>query len=172
MFLSDLVAVAGDRYNFGVDNRPVNIFVDEAAEVINEPTIQLLNKGRGAKMKLFVATQTIADFETRLGSKEKARQVLGNINNLYSLRVIDKDTQEFVTDNLPKTRLKHVMRTQGMSSQSESPLMFSANTGERLMEEEGDLFPPQLLGMLPNLEFVAKISGGVIIKGRLPILTG
>ncbi|MFK7810560.1 MAG: conjugative transfer system coupling protein TraD, partial [Saprospiraceae bacterium] len=35
IILSDLVAVAGDRYNFGVGNRPVNIFVDEASEVIN-----------------------------------------------------------------------------------------------------------------------------------------
>lgn len=171
IILSDLVAVAGDRYNFGVGNRPVNIFVDEASEVINEPTIQLLNKGRGAQMKMFIATQTIADFETRLGSKESARQVLGNLNNIYALRVIDPDTQEFITENLPKTRLKHVMRTQGMSSQSKSPMMFSANTGERLMEEEGDLFPSQLLGMLPNLEYIAKISGGMIVKGRLPILT-
>lgn len=172
IILSDLVAVAGDRYNFGVGNRPVNIFVDEASEVINEPTIQLLNKGRGAMMKMFIATQTIADFEARLGSKERARQVLGNLNNIYSMRVIDPETQEFLTENLPKTRLRHVMRTQGMSSQSESPLMFSANTGERLMEEEGDLFPSQLLGMLPNLEYIAKISGGMIVKGRLPILTG
>ncbi|MFC1354963.1 MAG: conjugative transfer system coupling protein TraD [gamma proteobacterium symbiont of Clathrolucina costata] len=172
IILSDLVAVAGDRYNFGVGNRPVNIFVDDASEVINEPTIQLLNKGRGAMMKVFIATQTIADFEARLGSKERARQVLGNLNNIYALRVIDPETQEFITENLPKTRLKHVMRTQGMSSQSESPMMFSANTGERLMEEEGDLFPSQLLGMLPNLEYIAKISGGMIVKGRLPILTG
>ncbi|MCG7879688.1 MAG: conjugative transfer system coupling protein TraD [Candidatus Thiodiazotropha endolucinida] len=172
IILSDLVAVAGDRYNFGVGNRPVNIFVDEASEVINEPTIQLLNKGRGALMKMFIATQTIADFEARLGSKERARQVLGNLNNIYAMRVIDPETQEFITENLPKTRLKHVMRTQGMSSQSESPMMFSANTGERLMEEEGDLFPSQLLGMLPNLEYIAKISGGMIVKGRLPILTG
>ena len=29
----DLASVAGDRYNYGVNNRPVNIFVDEAAEV-------------------------------------------------------------------------------------------------------------------------------------------
>ncbi|HDC1593814.1 TPA: hypothetical protein O7V63_004977, partial [Salmonella enterica] len=43
--------------------------------------------------------------------------------------------------------------------------------GERLMEEEADLFPAQLLGMLPNLEYIAKISGGTIVKGRLPILT-
>ena len=171
LLLSDLVSVAGNRYNFGVDNKPVNIFVDEAAEVINEPTIQLLNKGRGAKMKVFIATQTIVDFEARLGSTEKARQVLGNLNNIYALRVIDPGTQEFITENLPKTRLKSVMRTQGLTSQTESPLMFTANTGERLMEEEGDLFPPQLLGMLPNLEYIAKISGGKIIKGRLPILT-
>ncbi|TJH04792.1 hypothetical protein C9161_27800, partial (plasmid) [Escherichia coli] len=34
-----------------------------------------------------------------------------------------------------------------------------------------DLFPAQLLGMLPNLEYIAKISGGTIVKGRLPILT-
>lgn len=170
LFLSDLVSVAGNRYNYGVDNKPVNIFVDEAAEVINEPTIQLLNKGRGAKMKMFIATQTIADFEARLGSSERARQVLGNLNNIYALRVIDPGTQEFITENLPKTRIKSVMRTQGLTSQSDAPLMFSANTGERLMEEEGDLFPPQLLGMLPNLEYIAKISGGKIIKGRLPIL--
>jgi len=171
LFLSDLVSVAGNRYNYGLDNKPVNIFIDEAAEVINEPTIQLLNKGRGAKMKMFIATQTIADFEARLGSKEKARQVLGNLNNIYALRVIDPGTQEFITENLPKTRIKSVMRTQGVTSQTESPLMFSANSGERLMEEEGDLFPPQLLGMLPNLEFIAKVSGGQIIKGRVPILT-
>jgi len=170
LLISDLVAVAGDRYNFGVDNKTVNIFIDEAGEVINEPTIQLLNKGRGAKIKMFIATQTIADFESRLGSKEKARVVLGNLNNIYALRTIDPETQLFLTDNLPKTRLKHVMRTQGISSQSESPMMYSANTGERLMDEEGDLFPSQLLGMLPNLEYIAKISGGMIVKGRLPIL--
>ncbi|KAG0012361.1 hypothetical protein BGZ81_001640, partial [Podila clonocystis] len=36
-FLSDLAAVAGDRYNYGMSNAPVNVFIDEAAEVINEP---------------------------------------------------------------------------------------------------------------------------------------
>lgn len=169
--LADLVAVAGDRYNYEDDPKTVNIFVDEAAEIINKPTIQLLNKGRGAKMKLFVATQTIADFEARLGSEAETRQVLGNMNNLYALRTIDTVTQEFIAENFPKTRLKHVMRTQGNSTNSETPMMHSANTGERLMEEEGDMVPSQLLGMLPDLEFIAKTSGGNIIKGRLPILT-
>lgn len=169
--LSDIVSVAGDRYNYGTNNRPVNIFIDECSEVISDQVIALLNKGRGAGIRCYLAMQTIADLEARLGSKPKAMQVLGNLNNIFCLRVIDPETQEFITENLPKTRLKHVMRTQGMSSSSESPLMFSANTGERLMEEEGDLFSAQLLGALPNLEYVAKISGGLILKGRLPILT-
>ncbi|WP_061872677.1 TrbI/VirB10 family protein [Serratia marcescens] len=171
IFLSDLTAVAGDRYNYGVNNRPVNIFVDEAAEVINDPFIQLLNKGRGAKLRLFVATQTFADFAARLGSKDKALQVLGNINNTFALRIVDGETQEYIADNLPKTRLKYVMRTQGQNTDGKEPIMHGGNQGERLMEEEADLFPAQLLGMLPNLEYIAKISGGTIVKGRLPILT-
>lgn len=170
LILSDLTAVAGDRYNFGVGNRTVNIFVDEAAEVINDPFIQLLNKGRGAKLKLFVATQTFADFAARMGSKDKANQVLGNINNLYALRVQDTETQEYITSNIPPTRVKYVMRTQGQNTDSNQPIMHGGNQGERLMEEEAEMIAPALLGMLPNLEFIAKISGGQIVKGRLPIL--
>lgn len=170
MFLSDLTAVAGDRYNFGVGNKPVNIFVDEASEVINDPFIQLLNKGRGAKLRLFVATQTFADFAARMGSADKAVQVLGNINNKFALRIIDKETQEYITDNLPMTRVKYVMRTQGQNTDGNEPIIHGGNQGERLMEEEAETFPPQLLGMLPNLEFIANISGGKVIKGRLPIL--
>jgi conjugal transfer pilus assembly protein TraD len=170
ILLADLASVAGDRYNYGLDNRPVNIFVDEAAEVINDPCIQLLNKGRGAKFRLFIATQTFADFSARTGSEAKARQILGNVNNLIALRVMDAETQEYITDNLPKTRLKYIMRTQGVSTHSSNPAVFSGNIGERLMEEEGDLFAPQLLGQLPDLHYIAKLSGGRIVKGRLPVL--
>ena len=170
IFLSDLTAVAGDRYNYGVDNRPVNLFIDEAAEVLNDPTIQLLNKGRGAKIRLFVATQTLADFTTRLGSKEKALQVLGNINNIYALRVTDTETQKYIAENMPMTRLKYVVRSQTQSTHSDQPILHGGNLGEQLKDEEAELFPSQLLGMLPNLEYIAKISGGTVVKGRLPIL--
>ena len=84
--------------------------------------------------------------------------------------MIDPDTQKYITDNLPLTRVKYVMRTQGMSSDSSDPAMYGGNHGERLMEEESPLLQPQLLGYLPNLEYIAKISGGRVVKGRLPIL--
>lgn len=170
MFLADLTAVAGDRYNYGVDNKPVNLFVDEAAEVISDSLITLLNKGRGSNFRLFVATQTFADFAARMGSQDKALQVLGNINNTLALRVKDTDTQEYIVKGLPTTRVQYVMRTQGQNTHSDEPVLHGGNQGERLMEEESELFPSQLLGMLPNLEFIGNISGGKLIKGRLPIL--
>jgi len=170
ILVADLAAVAGDRYNYGVGLKPVNVFIDEAAEVVNDPFIQLLNKGRGAGLRLTVATQTFADFAARTGSEAKARQVLGNINNLIALRVLDAETQQYVTDSLPKTRLKSVLRTQGSTTHSQNPLLYTGNVGERLGEEEGDLFPPALLGQLPNLHYLAILAGGRIVKGRLPIL--
>jgi conjugal transfer pilus assembly protein TraD len=85
-----------------------------------------LNKGRGAKIRLFIATQTFADFAARTGSQDKARQVLGNVNNLIALRIMDSETQQYITDNLPKTRLKYIMRTQGVATSATHRAFFPA----------------------------------------------
>ncbi len=170
LILSDLTSVAGDRYNYGTDNQPVNIFVDEAAETINEPMIAMLNKGRGAKFRLFVATQTFADFAARLGSRDKATQVLGNINNIFALRVTDVETQEYITSKLPEVRIKNITRSASLNSGSAEPMIHSNSLGETISWEQVPLFPAALLGKLPNLEYVANLSGGHIIKGRIPIL--
>ncbi|MCF7990921.1 MAG: conjugative transfer system coupling protein TraD [Thiohalocapsa sp.] len=172
LLIAELTSIAGDRYNYGVNNKPVCVFIDEAAEVMNDPFVQLLNKGRGARLTVTVATQSFADFAARTGSQAKATQVLANLNNLIALRVLDAETQTYITDSLPKIRLKTLMRTQASSTQSDNPLLFSGNAGERLIEEEGDLLPPALLGHLPNLEYIGRLAGGRTIKGRLPILVG
>ena len=75
-----------------------------------------------------------------------------------------------MTDSLPKTRLKSLLLTQGSTTHSQNPLLYTGNVGERLGEEEGDLFPPALLGQLPNLHYLAVLAGGRTVKGRLPIL--
>jgi conjugal transfer pilus assembly protein TraD len=147
---------------------PVNIFVDEAAEVINDQLIQLLNKGRGAGINLFIATQTIADFKARMGDESKAMQVLANANNIISCGCLTP-TPRIHRQKLPMTRYKYVMRTQGNSA-GEGGVITGGNQGERLMEEEGELFPSALLGNLPDLEYLAIFAGGDVRKGRLPIL--
>lgn len=170
MFLADLASVAGDRYNFGVDNRPVNVFIDEAAEVINDPFIQILNKGRGAKLRCYIATQTFADFVARTGNEAKARQVLGNINNIICLRIKDAETQEYIAEQMPKIRVRKVMIQQGTANHQGNPLVFTGSAAERLDEEEVEMVPPALLGQLPNFEYFGLLSGGRIVKGRYPVV--
>ena len=170
IFLADLASVAGARYNEGTTRTQVNVFIDEAAQCVNDPLIQLLNKGRGSGFSLYLATQTFADFAAKLGDEHKARQVLANLNNLIALRTIDPDTQEYIIKNLPMTRIDTVMRTQGNTTESGLLMAHGGHVGERLVEAEADLFPPQLLGQLPNLEYIAKLAGGRLYKGRIPIL--
>ncbi|WP_252180385.1 conjugative transfer system coupling protein TraD [Endozoicomonas sp. 4G] len=171
LLLADLAAVAGDRYNYA-DNadKPINLFVDEAAEVLCPQLLSLLNKGRGAKFRLYVATQTLADFEAQLGSKAAAQQFIDNCNHLICLRTQNPDTQKFITDKLPPVRYRYFIRNQGISTDANRPMEFTGNLSEQQLEETGDLFPPQLLGELPNLEYVARLGGGRLLKGRIPIL--
>lgn len=113
IFLADLTAAAGDRYNFGKKPKEVFVFVDEASEVATDTFIQLLNKSRGSGIRVILATQTFADFAARLGDTNKARQVLANCNNVISLRVIDSETQEYISEGLIKTKVPVVMENEG-----------------------------------------------------------
>ena len=170
MMLADAASVAGSRYAYDNQKTPINMFVDEASEVANDPLIQLLNKGRGAGYRMFVATQTFADFAVRLGSADKATQVLSNLNNTFVLRTTEPRSQEMLCKSMPEVKVKYVMRDQGQHIGENNPIFSGGSLGERLMEEKSQLIPPSLLGMLPNLEFFASLSGGHYVKGRLPIL--
>jgi len=171
ILLADLTAVAGDRYNYGVESRKaINVFVDEAAEVINQPTIQLLNKGRGAGFRMFIATQTFADFAARLGDENKARQVLANTNNKIALRVLDAETQQYIADGIPKIKARTMMIRYGHNVDANIHDTYTASYQEQAAEEEADLIPPAILSELAPLHYFARLSGGRTVKGRLPIL--
>lgn len=171
MFIADLTAVAGSIYNFqDKDSRRIDVFIDEANEIANDGFIQLLNKGRGAKFRMFVATQTFADFAVRTGSGAKATQVFGNLNNVFTLRSQDPETQKFFCARMPKTKIRYVMQDQGQSTLPNEPILMSGSIGERVVEEDSELVPPEVLGLLPNLEYFGVISGGYVVKGRVPIL--
>ncbi len=171
ILLADLTAVAGARYNYGNNPGMVNLFVDETAEVVNEQLIQLLNKGRGAKFRITIATQTVADFESRLGSSAKASQVLGNVNNLISLRVIDKETREYISESLPKTRIMFRSQSAVRNQSADELTSLNLSVADNLTETEMEIFPASMLAELPDLEFIARVGGSTVIKGKLPFIT-
>lgn len=170
MFTADLAAIAGAIYANEAEPKPVSVFVDEAAETVSDPLIQLLNKGRGAGYTLSVATQSFSDFAARLGSPDKARQVLANLNNKIAMRILDAETQEYMAEALPEVRLRTVTQTQGASTASDAPALYTGTLAERLDEAEAPLFPTALFGEMPNFEYLAIFAGGRVVKGRLPIL--
>lgn len=165
LLLSDLAALAGMIYNYKDVKKPINIFVDEAAEVVNDAFIQILNKGRGAGLRCFTATQTIADFNVRTGSYDKTRQMLGNFNNWLALRTNDYDTQNYLAQSLRRTRVsvKH-------ASYAHHDLLSANNQSDSMHHEQTNLITPDIFAELRNFEYIARVSGGALIKGRLPIV--
>ena len=173
ILLADLTALAGARYNeerSGASVGRISLFVDEVFNVINEPLIELLNKGMEAGVHVTVAMQTIPDLADRLGSEAKARMALGNLNNLIALRTKDRATQDFVAETFGKTTLwqTEVGVTTGAAAHVKPN--FSASVTKRMTGMRDDIVPRDWLGRLPNLEFFASLSGGKLYKGRIPIL--
>lgn len=171
IIMADTAAVAGDRYNYGVDSqKPVNIFIDEAAEVLNVPIIQLMNKGGGAGIRVTIATQTFADFVARLGDKSKATQVLANTNNKITLRVLEPETQELFTNGIPQIKVTSMSVRYGHHVAPNIHQEYTASYQETAAIEDADLIPPAVLSELPPLHFYARLSGGLTYKGKIPIL--
>ena len=119
----------------------------------------------------FKTGQTVADFESRLGSSAKASQVLGNVNNLISLRVIDKETREYISESLPKTRIMFRSQSAVRNQSADELTSLNLSVADNLTETEMEIFPASMLAELPDLEFIARVGGSTVIKGKLPFIT-
>lgn len=169
LFLADLAATAGSRYNFEERSTPVAVFVDEAAELTSEPFTQMLNKSRGAGFSIVLASQTVSDFVARARDRAEALRILANLNGFVCLRCNDVETQEFFANRLSKVRIRTRMKAHGVSTSASQLTAVGGTVSERISEEETDLVPSALIGALPNCEYFATFSGHVV-KGRVPIL--
>lgn len=171
MLLSDLTSVAAGFYNYGGQHK-IFLLVDEASEVVNDPYIAMLNKSAGAGFINVAAIQTIPDLAARFESMDKARQMLGNFNNLFAMRIKDRVTQDFVTETFGETYVHSSQVIQATSSSTEKTIThFTGSVQERVTETLEAVLPTDVLGQLPNWQYIAAVSGGRLIKGRLPIIT-
>jgi conjugal transfer pilus assembly protein TraD len=169
ILLADLAALAGMRYNLDAAEPRISLFVDEIADVINQPLLQILNKGAESGIYTTCAMQTLADLADRLGSEEAARRAVGNLNNLIALRSKDRPTQDFIVETFGKTPIHSVEVSLGTHADARWP-DFSGSLSRRLRETREETIPADILGKLPNLQYFALVSGGRLLKGRVPIL--
>ena len=172
MLLSDLTAYAGKRYNLGLNDVRISLYVDEASNVINQPLIELLNKGAEGGVYTTIAIQTVPDLAHRLGSVHAARMVLGNCNNLIALRCKDRETQDFVTETFGKTYIHQVDTT--LSTHTDTHIgmpSFQGGASHKRTAVREEIIPSEYLGKLPNAQFFASLGGGHLMKGRVPVIT-
>lgn len=177
ILLTDMAAYASIRYNFREEaynkSHPVYLTVDETAQVVNDPYIQILNMSGGAGFINTSAAQTISDFAAKLGNEDKARVMLGNYNNLFALRSKDRATQDFVAETIGETFINTIQTTKGTNSTTEKNIShFGGTISERVSENLEEKIPTEIFAMLPNWQFIGSIAGGRLIKGRVPIIVG
>lgn len=169
--MADLTAHAGARFNSQRFEPHLNIFVDEANECVNVPFIQMLNKGRGAGYCVMFFSQTFSDFVTKLGSQDRARQVLGNANSTIVGRSKDAATVEYVMEDFGRTIVTTVQSHQGTNTTAEGEIAnHTASYGVRGTDELMEIVPAEAFAKLPDLEYFASFTGGRIKKGRIPVV--
>lgn len=172
ILLADIASTLGSIYNFSANPADCYLFVDETAEVANDQLIQILNKGGGAGMKVFVAMQSIADLSVCFQSKkDKAEQMLANLNNLICLRVKSSETAKWVSEQFSEvgTRSVDVGFSSGSGS-SEAFTEFRSQVSRSLKATTTALVAPSLLTQLAPLHYFAFIAGRSYIKGCVPFI--
>jgi conjugal transfer pilus assembly protein TraD len=172
--LLDFQSYAGTLYAYGGGCGPLSLFVDELADAISPPFISLLNKGRGAGIRIAASAQTLADLEAALGSDARARQVLGNVNSIVQFRSPGLDDAAAFASLagarlLPSTTdgesYEPSLFSSGLDIADDFRAVFSRQTAWRA----GELVPAWAVTDLPRFEFFIR-SGGRVAKGVAPLL--
>ena len=172
MALLDLASYIGARYAFGKGWGPLWLFVDELGDVLTGAFVDLLNKSRGAGLRVVACAQSTADLEAALGDRARALQVLANANTVLQFRAQSAADAEVFSD-LAGERL---LRTHAEGASYEPALLgsglkgaddFRARFSESVQWRERALVPPWALVRLDVGEFFGRWDGRVF-RGRVP----
>jgi conjugal transfer pilus assembly protein TraD len=174
MALLDLQSYVGARYAYDPGRGPIWLFVDELGDVVTPAFIQILNKSRGAGLRVVACVQTAADLEAALGSPARALQVVGNANTVVQFRAQSSADAELFGRMAGERLIR--MRSEGVSYE---PALFSsgfrdvddfrARFGDTFDWREQPLVPPWAVAQLPALHFFGRWEGR-IFRGRVPLL--
>lgn len=174
MALLDFQSHVGARYAYGRDPAPLSLFVDELADVATPAFVNVLNKGRGAGLRLVMAAQTQADLEAALGSRSRAEQVVGNVNTVIQFRAQSRADAE-IFSSLAGDRPMAVasegesyeptLLSSGLKTADDFRAVFSRQRTWR----DGALVPPWAVAELPVFHYFARWNGR-LVKGIVPLL--
>lgn len=180
--LSDLLSLSGKIYqsgiNYGVDaaspkeRANVYLHLDEANEMCGDEYIPILNKARGAGLRVIAYTQSRQDFEVRLGDKAKAQVVESNYNTIIMFRVKTEDTAKLLTDQLKEVNIYDLsvgsMISPELNVDDESLMTTRINNSVSIVKTQKLLKPDDIIS-LPKGQAYALLEGSKLYKLRFPL---
>ena len=171
---SDLTSTLGDIYKHASNRDEIKIcvYADEFAELVGPTFVQLLNKGRGAGLRITTGAQTVEDLIVGFGDKDKAGQALGNYNSMYSLRSKNEATAELLTNQMRDAVIHSLMVVSSARDEAdtESNKHFTSTNEQRVTTERVPVIEPAHVASLPPGEGFAYIDGGTLYKTKIPLI--
>jgi len=162
LVVQDLLNFVGQSYAFDKAKEPINLFIDEFYSVVFPGYVDLLNKAGGDNVRVFVALQTTADI-TSVTQASMTKQILGNINNKFYMRVPEKELAEEFCSLFGSICMKSRTKTRNIASDPKSAQeLFRSGFAEREDAKEIDLIYPEAIIGLP------KGQAYVYTQGRRP----
>ena len=171
MMLLDFQSFVGRRY-FERRIDPFSLFVDEMADVLTPDFVHVLNKSRGAGIRVAGCAQTWSDFEAALSSRARALQLVGNMSSVVQFRAQSIPDAEAFAD-LSGRRLLRVPSEGEMYE----PALFSsgfrgvddyrAAFSRQSQRQDLPLVAPSVILDLPTFHYFAR-WGGRVYRGCVP----
>lgn len=197
-FFADLVAKAGEINNYGVnkgipggkttDIVPIWLFCDEFQSLMGTEFIPLLNRSGSAGVRVMAFTQVGDDIRGKLGDDALAQIVLGNFNNIWMMRVANKETAEILTNQIGNCDLyglnvsgattdggvvtpKAAMDDDDNGKSGGGDSFFGTKTQATVSIEANEpIIAPETIMTLPKGQAFAFVNRKNLYKLRLPIM--
>lgn len=169
LLLQDLAAEAARCTARGGVVRPLQLMVDEAAELACPALLQLLGKGREAGVSVLLAVQTLADLEWRMGSAAAARVAEGNATAWFLFRQLDAISRRESEARLGLLPAERASQSQGVvESQSGLIQRRARSHSHSVTRESMPRIPEAAFMALADLECLAQMPDGELLHLRLP----
>jgi len=172
MAMQDLISFVGSRYAYLFDKRPINVFIDEFTEVVDNSFINFLNKAGGAGVRVILASQSVADLEAELRASAKAQQIFDNLNTKLWLRISDLATAQVFSDAVGDAPMGGAVSAQGFSvtpEVSDNDIVYKSSYSYNTSKKPSPLVDPSWLLKLPKGQGFL-LSRGRVYKVRIPLL--
>ena len=172
--IADLVSLCGRLYKETPNpDRLLYLHADEFSDIVRDDFITLLNKARGAGVRVTAYTQTYNDLGAAFGSnQDKPKMLLGNFSNMIMMRIGNLDTARVFTECLEEIRARSTTPSTMSNDKpdGQNGELFTTYNTDTVNEQRTKIIVENDLFSLPKGQALMLTNGGELYKVRIPLL--